>query len=204
MYLAAAPELVEALARWTAAYAEATMHRLRGQVRLGPSAALLPVAESAEVLRAEHVPLAISRRMSGFVAEGYRRGLVTDIIAMTLEGRVQSLVDCLGACERIRNTPMPFAYMVHLRRALILYCFTLPFALLDRFGWWTIPAVLLVAYILYGIEEIGVETEDPFGEDENDLPLERICQAIAGNLQGLVSGPPAEPVAASRPASAGG
>ncbi len=105
---------------------------------------------------------------------------------MALDQNVQLLIDSLGACERIRKTPLPFAYVVHLRRALILYCFTLPFALVESFGWGTILATLLVAYIFFGIEEIGVEIEDPFGQDDNDLPLDRICATIEQNLIALL------------------
>lgn len=78
---------------------------------------------------------------------------------------MQLLIDYIGGCERIHATPLPYAYTVHLRRALIVYCFTLPFALVSKFGWDTIPCVLLISYVLFGIEEIGVEIEDPFGTD---------------------------------------
>jgi putative membrane protein len=113
------------------------------------------------------------------------KGLISDIILWELDHNVQQLVDYLGACERIHTTPLPYAYMVHLRRVLILYCFTLPFALVDTFGWLTVPAVLGVAYTFFGIEEIGVEIEDPFGNDLNDLALEDLCAKIAKNLLAL-------------------
>ena len=91
----------------------------------------------------------------------------------------------LGGCERIRKTPLPFAYVVHLRRALVIYCFTLPFALVETFGWVTVLDTLLVAYVFFGIEEIGVEIEGPFGFDDNDLPLEAICETIQHNVYEL-------------------
>jgi hypothetical protein len=65
------------------------------------------------------------------------------------------------------------------------YCFTLPFALIETFGWFTILDVLLVAYTFFGIEEIGVEIEGPFGNDANDLPLQEICETIHHNLYSL-------------------
>jgi ion channel-forming bestrophin family protein len=131
--------------------------------------------------------MAAARKISEQFAEAKSRGTISDYVQVSLDQNVQLLVDYMGACERIHNTPMPFAYMVHLRRALILYCFTLPFALLDRFGWWTIAVVLLISYVLYGVEEIGVEIEDPFGEDENDLPLEDICRTIESNVRELTT-----------------
>ena len=98
---------------------------------------------------------------------------------------MQLLIDYCGACERIRSTPLPFAYAVHLRRALIVYCFTLPLALVQKYGWETVPVTLMIAYVLFGIEEIGVEIEGPFGDDDNDLPLEDICETIHKNLYAL-------------------
>ena len=81
-----------------------------------------------------------------------------------------------------RRTPLPFVYVVHLRRALILYSLTLPMALVNSYGWWTIAVVLVIAYVLFGIEEIGVEIENPFGTDVNDLPLEQFFATIERDL----------------------
>ena len=47
------------------------------------------------------------------------------------------------------------------------------------------PATLGVAYTFFGIEEIGVEIENPFGNDLNDLALEELCGKIAKNLLAL-------------------
>jgi putative membrane protein len=209
IYLAAAPDLVRPLLVWTSVFSWSTMLRLRGKTpqgaialfgtqsaetlpsvagvfELGAIAARMPAGEVRAVLAENHVPLAVARQITRLLSEARRRGAISDYVMIALDQNVQSLIDYMGACERIRNTRIPFAYMVHLRRALILYCFTLPFALVERFGWLTSLAVLLVAYVLYGIEEIGVEIEDPFGNDENDLPLEQFCETIEGNLMGVV------------------
>ena len=103
-----------------------------------------------------------------------------------MDQNIQLMIDYLGGCERIKKTPLPFAYMVHIRRALILYCTTLPFALVNDFGAGAIVGTFLVAYIFFGIEEIGVEIENPFDGDENDLPLEKICETIDSNLRALL------------------
>ena len=107
------------------------------------------------------------------------KGLISDITLASLDQNVQLLIDYLGGCERINTTPLPFAYMVHLRRdhRLLLHAPLRPgrrFRLGDRS-----PATLGVAYTLFGIEEIGVEIENPFGNDANDLALEDLCGKIA-------------------------
>lgn len=176
------PELVRRLARWTTQFSWATMKELRGIDGLGPRTEELPEESVRRVIDAQHMPLAVTVEMSQCLMEAKSKGLITDIVYTSLDRDIQSLIDCLGGCERIRKTPMPFAYAIHLRRALVLYCFTLPFALVEIYGWTTVLDVTLLSYIFFGIEEIGVEIEGPFGTDVNDLPLEDICETIQKNL----------------------
>ena len=176
------PVLLAHLTRWTAAFPFAAMNGLRGVKGLGPAAKYLPVERVEEVTAAPHQALAIAQEMTGCLVEALQRGLISNHVLVALDQNIQLLVDYLGGCERIRKTPLPFAYVVHLRRALVMYCFTLPFALVESFGWATLLDVLLVSYVFFGIEEIGVEIEGPFGFDDNDLPLEQICDTIQRNL----------------------
>lgn len=184
-YMNQDPALLARLTRWTAAFPWAAMHGLRGTDGLGPQFHELPAAEAKEALDAQHTALAVAAQMSACLREAYDRGLISDIILTSMDNNIQLLVDYLGGCERIRKTPMPFAYAVHLRRALVLYCFTLPFSMVETFGWTTIVDVLIIAYTFFGIEEIGVEIEGPFGHDDNDLPLEDICETIHKNVYAL-------------------
>ena len=106
IYLAGSPVLVRQLLLWTAAFAWGTMYRLRGVRELGQIAAKLPPDEVQAVLAEDHAPLAVSRRMTGVIAEGRRRGLVSDYLLVALDQNVQLLVDYMGACERIHRTPV--------------------------------------------------------------------------------------------------
>jgi ion channel-forming bestrophin family protein len=178
-------KLLTALTRWTAMFPWAAMSTLRGESDFGPAAAEISASDLADVENAQHSALYVSQRMLSCINEARDRGHVTDIIQASLEQNVRLLVDYIGGCERIRKTPLPFAYVVHLRRALVIYCFTLPFALVDSFGWFTALDVLFVAYTFFGIEEIGVEIEGPFGDDANDLPMREICETVHNNLYAL-------------------
>ncbi len=182
-WLAADRQLLNQVVEWTASYPWAVMHRLRGTRGLSPEPPDLDPVQVSAVLAAPHPSLEVARHLSRLFLSARDAGLVSDMQLIALEANVQRLIDHLGGCERIQNTPMPFAYMVHLRRALIVYCFTLPFALFDKYGWITLPIVLVISYIMFGIEEIGVEIENPFGDDENDLPLERLCETIGKNVR---------------------
>lgn len=180
------PQLLRPLILWTVAFPYASMHSLRGGRSLGPVASKLPKDEVEEALAAQHVPSTVARRITDLLVKARTEGQLTDYVVVNIDGNVQLLIDYLGACERIQKTPLPFAYVVHLRRALILYCLTLPFALVESYGWSTIIDTLLITYVLFGIEEIGVEIENPFGKDDNDLPLEQICATIERNLLAVI------------------
>jgi putative membrane protein len=191
----AAPDLAEQIVLLTAAFPNVAVSDLRLEpADVGPVRDRLPAEDVAAIVSAPHPALAVATRISERLAEARERGAVPDILVSMLDTTVGRLVDDLGACERIQKTPLPFVYVVHLRRTLILYCFTLPFALVGLYGWWTILVALLASYMFFGIEEIGVEIENPFGLDSNDLPLERFCRTIEHDvLPILETGPKPEP-----------
>lgn len=181
-WLSADRELANSVIRWTSAFAFATMNRLRDTNSIGVARRGLPVEDVTAVEQSGHVPLAVSRKLTALLFEAQKRGLIDAIHLRSLDLNIQALVDYCGACERIRSTPAPFGYVVHLRRALILYCLTLPLALIKNYGWETIPVTLVISYIMFGIEEIGVEIENPFEQMINDLPLESICATVDCDL----------------------
>lgn len=181
------------LIRWTAIFPYAAMSTLRGDTEMGPAALDIQPEECAELLKSQHLAIHTAQRMTAVLKKAYEKGLITDILYASLDQNIQSLIDYVGGCERIRNTPLPFAYVVHLRRALVIYCFTLPFALVGEYSWYTVLDVGIVTFMFFGIEEIGVEIEGPFGHDENDLPLEGICGTIHKNIYSMagLAHPPA-------------
>jgi putative membrane protein len=114
-------------------------------------------------------------------------GALSEMRLVPIETNLTSLADSWGAAERIARTPIPFAYAQHIKTFLIVFTFTAPFALVDSMKWLTPLASALVAFALFGIDEIGVEIEQPFGRDPNDLPLERIGATIARDLEAAAS-----------------
>lgn len=83
-----------------------------------------------------------------------------------------------GGCERIASTPVPFAYSLLLHRTALIFCLTLPFALAGSLDWWTLLAVLLVAYTFFGLDALGHQLEEPFGLEQNALPLYAMRRTI--------------------------
>ena len=90
---------------------------------------------------------------------------------------LDNLQAVLRSLDRIRYTPLPFAYVNQLKVFMLIYLSTLPMVLIPDFHFYTIIPMFFAVYALVGMEEIGIEIEDPFGDDPNDLPIEKICQA---------------------------
>lgn len=95
---------------------------------------------------------------------------------------LSSMVDTIGAFERILNTPIPLAYNIHLKQALNIYLIVLPFTLISDLLWVTPMIISVIAFTLIGIEGIGRQIENPFGYDDNDLPLDVFCHNLRVEL----------------------
>ena len=170
------------------AFAVATKLHLRSEPISQELANLLSL-EQSELLRqhSSHPPLTILGWIRGWIKQQFQRGLIEDRQTVYLLKMVDILNFNLGGYERILNTPMPLAYSLHLRHLIYLYCLIFPFQVVDSLQWLTIPATCLVAFALFGIEEIGVEIQNPFGYDENDLELDRYCEIIQNNVEEIVA-----------------
>ena len=132
--------------------------------------------------RADHKPNYLLDQMSKKVVAALKSGSITGEQLLVLENEIEKLSNIQGACERIRNTPIPFGYAIHLKRILLIYLITLPFGFVKSLHWWSIPLMMLVFFTMIGIELIGEEIEDPFGKDVNDLPFDELQDKIEGNI----------------------
>jgi len=143
---------------------------------------IFPPAFAKELSSIQHKPNLLLTRMSQIVLEGFKNKTISGEQLIILENEIEKLSNILGACERIRNTPIPFGYSIHLKRILLIYLITLPFGFIREMSWWCIPLMMMVFFTMIGIELIGEEIEDPFGMDVNDLPFDELQVKIEGNL----------------------
>jgi putative membrane protein len=94
--------------------------------------------------------------------------------------------DLLGACERIKHTPIPYSYMMYVKKFIFIYIITLPFGFVVISGYVTILIVMLISFVLLSVELIAEEIEDPFGRDVNDLPLDSLASKIRDNMREIL------------------
>lgn len=116
--------------------------------------------------------------------------LVSSCWHSQVSGSQLSMMDAYGGCERVLQTPLPLAYSIAISQITWLYVLMLPFQLYPKLGWVAIPGTLVAAYIILGIAAIGLEIENPFGTDVNDLDLDGYCDGLEMDLNILTSMPP--------------
>jgi putative membrane protein len=157
-------------------------------------AALMEHLRSVPPNQRRNLPPGLARHLEGHVpnqiaAAIYARlvalGMPTDRLLL-LNPDLRNFAEVCGACERIRNTPIPFSYSVFLKKFIFIYVMTMPVSYSVTLGWLVIPVVVLVFYALASLELIAEEIENPFGTDPNDLPLETICVTIEKSVNELL------------------
>jgi putative membrane protein len=163
------------------AFAFALKHHLRG-TRDDQSRAYLSDDDVLAVEASVNVPDRLLRLMSRDVAALAAGGRLDPMLVAQVEDNLTALAGVQAGCERIRHTPVPFSYSLLLHRTAYLYCFALPFGLVDTTGFMTPFVVGLVSYTFFGLDAIGDEIEEPFGLLPNNLPLESMCRRIEIDL----------------------
>jgi putative membrane protein len=169
------------------AFSVATKLHLRGETVNSELEELMSFSKYRKLTSMNHPPLEIAFWIGDYLQKQYQRNCINSYQLSAMQHLLDSLVDNLGACERILRTPMPLAYAIHLKQLLLLYCMLLPFQIVKELDWWTGFVVALISFTLFGIEAIGLEIENPFGYDENDLPLDTICNTMKRNIDDLIT-----------------
>ncbi|MBD6616502.1 hypothetical protein FNW02_11795 [Komarekiella sp. 'clone 1'] len=169
------------------AFAVTTKLHLRGETVTSELEELMPSSMYVKLKIMNNPPIEVAFWIGDFLQQQYKRNCLNSYQLTSMQELLNNLVDNLGACERILKTPMPLAYAIHLKQLLILYCFLLPFQIVNSLGWWTAIITALVGFTVFGIEAIGLEIENPFGYDANDLPLDAICNTMKRNIDDLTS-----------------
>ncbi|RNI21912.1 bestrophin family protein [Rufibacter latericius] len=134
----------------------------------------------------EHMPNQIAAAMYQKVNQLHQTGTLTSGQLMVLDQEIRTFTEVTGASERIKNTPIPFTYSVFIKKFIFFYVMTLPFGWAYSMGYFVVPVVMLILYAMASLELIAEEIENPFGTDDNDLPLDQICLNIKKHVEELL------------------
>lgn len=146
----------------------------------------LPESVQEHLDKSQHLPNQVALQMIKRTYQLRRNGTISEAELLTLNAELQSFTDICGACERIRNTPIPYSYSSFIKKFIFAYVITLPFGFVFTLGYYVVPIVVFVLYVLGSLELIAEEIEEPFGTDANDLPLDKIAYNIRTHIHELV------------------
>jgi ion channel-forming bestrophin family protein len=132
-------------------------------------------------------PLEIGFWIGDYLQNQYDNKSIDTYQLMTMVDLLNNMINILGGCERILKTPIPLAYAIHLKQLLFIYCLSLPFQIVKDLGLLSGIVVGIISFTVFGIEQIGIEIENPFGHDPNDLPLDTICLNMERNIEDLMT-----------------
>lgn len=185
---------VRELVRRTIAFVYALKHSLRHSDPGDEVVRYLSAEEAHRLVGQRNVPLVVTRLMGERLRGLWAAGAIREFHLPVLEGSLEEMTSIQGACERINNTPIPFAYTTLIHRIVGFYCLLLPFGIINEVRWLTPVVVLMVCHAFLGLDEIGDEIEDPFGTDPHDLPLAALCRTIEVNLLQYIDEPELPPM----------
>lgn len=135
---------------------------------------------------AKHVPNRLSSMMYEKVNQLYKKDKISGDQLIIIDRELKEFADILGACERIKNTPIPYSYSMYIKKFIFIYLITLPFGFVTSTEYMTIPIVILISFVILSVELIAEEIEDPFGKDVNDLPTDELTIKIRDNVKEIL------------------
>jgi putative membrane protein len=162
-------------------YAFALKNHLRDQLILSDFEECQGFNRS-DLQKDKHIPNQIYRIILSRILEHEKNGVLKPEQVLLINTEMINFTDVLGACERIRKTPIPFSYSVFLKKFTFLYVMTFPIGFVFSLGYLVMPVVGIIFYVLASLELIAEEIEDPFGNDANDLPTDEISRVIRNSI----------------------
>jgi putative membrane protein len=128
--------------------------------------------------QAHHKPLYTFNEIVRGVEKLREEKILSHEQMLFINAELYSFIDITGACERIKNSPIPFSYSLFLKKSLFVYIITMPVPFAAEFGYWAVLAVMVIFYTFASLEIVSEEVEEPFGTEANDLPTDELAEKI--------------------------
>jgi putative membrane protein len=168
------------------AFSQALRHQLRGTEPWDDIERYIEPEDFDLLRQRSNIPDTLLQLIGKKLGGCRHKMLLSDWLVQSMDERMTSMAEVQGACERIKNTPLPFAYMLLVQRTAYLYCLALPLGLVASQGLATPVFCAVVAYTFFGLDALSEELEDPFGLSTNDLPLSALSRTIEIDLLELL------------------
>lgn len=147
-----------------------------------------PMLSEDAYKKAAHKPGFIARQLTSRCLALTKKYIHSPNDYLVLSENLNQFMEICGACERIRNTPIPYSYSIFIKKIIFLYIITMPVTFGLTIGYWSVPIVMIMFYAFASLELISEEIEDPFGTDPNDLPTDELSVKIKESVREILLG----------------
>lgn len=169
-------------------------NKLRDNAPLQDLEPYLTKQEYQELEKSPNIPNNLLSKLGMEFAHICQKTNTNAVLLSSVDRELSHLSGVLSGCEKIKNTPLPFPYILLLHRTVHIYCFVLPFCLVDSIGWSTPFAVCFLAYTFFGLDALGDQISDPFDAQQNDLPLDAMSRNLEINVKEIIGEELPEPI----------
>lgn len=135
-----------------------------------------------------HHPMYLVQQLYGWIHQKRQVGQIDGDELRIIDWELAELLDICGSCERIARTPFVRSYRIFARQCVMLFLLSFPWGVAADFRWWTIPLTMIISYFMIGMEIVAEHVEEPFGQDEDDLDLEGLCETIEKSVATAFAG----------------
>lgn len=131
-----------------------------------------------------HFPAYVAGKVLPILKAWRDQGLLSKLDHHLIDTQVSAWMDICGACERIRNTPLPLAHRALIPQLLVLYLMIVPISVDLTTA--NVCFTFVMGYFLIGLELVAEEIEEPFGTDDDDLQLDLLCKGIERSVRQIM------------------
>ncbi|WP_290792677.1 bestrophin family protein [Flavihumibacter sp. UBA7668] len=135
----------------------------------------------------DNVPAALLDLHSRDIKVSLDKGWINTYQHVELDRTISRLCDCMGKCERIKNTVFPVTYSLYIHFSLLLFIALLPFGVIQYFGMFEVPLVVAISASFLLIEKMAIHLQDPFENKPTDTPMTSIAAGIEKNLKQMLA-----------------
>lgn len=137
----------------------------------------------------EHIPNQVIQEMYKIINQYRIESKISLEQYLAMDTHLANMIDIVGGCEKIANTPIPKPFKIFVRQALLFYMLIFPFGWVEKFGFLIIPMIIIIVDILLGLELVSEEIEEPFSPNNDvnsfistKLNLDSIALTIYNNV----------------------
>lgn len=140
----------------------------------------------AELKMLYDMPSGLNALIAARINQLFTAGKISKVEFLDLNRNLTKNSEYLAVCESLKDTPPPKTYIMHLRGFVLFYAGIIPFGFIHELGVWMMLFLAVFFYFYTGMEIISEEVEDPFGFDQNDLPVNELTKMTEKRITQII------------------